>query len=139
VRSIRDIVGNTFVIQSPKKPAQYLLNAVNNFMVTERENVKNMTVEQFETQKKSVWTQLSVKAVNQRQDFDKAWAQIANHKYQFTIQADSLRLLEEITLDDFKQHFEKTFFSASTARLDFALITEKHFADNEKIDHEIFK
>ena len=80
-----------------------------------------------------------MKAVNQRQDFDKAWAQIANHKHQFTYQDDCLKLLEEITLDDFKQHFERVFFSASTARLDFALITEKHFADNEKIDHEIFK
>lgn len=56
-----------------------------------------------------------------------------------------MAVLESITLDDFKAHFEKLFFSDETRRIDIQLVAENHKADQEaaaKINDEedaIFK
>ena len=69
----RGVNYNKFVVQSPSKCAEYCVNAINVFMLRLREEVKAVTQEDFETQKKSVHTQLAEKAVNLSKDFENMW------------------------------------------------------------------
>ena len=63
----------------------------------------------------------------------------------WTRQADEVAVLESITIDEFKAHFERLFFSEETRRIDIQLVAENHKADQEaaaKINDEedaIFK
>lgn len=128
----RGVTFNKFVVQSPGKSAEYLVNAINVFMLRLREEVKEATQEDFDTQKKSVHTQLAEKAVNLTKDFENMWPALEEHHYEFTRQEDSLKVLETVTLADFKAHFEKVFFSSEAKRLDFTVTSEKHKEDQEK-------
>lgn len=119
-------------MQSPGKSAEYLINAINVFMLRLRGEIKEVTQEDFDTQKKSVHTQIAAKAVNLTEDFEKMWPALEEHHYEFTRQEDSLKVLETITLDEFKAHFEKVFFSSEAKRLDFTVTSEKHKEDQEK-------
>lgn len=50
------ITGNGLAVQSPHKSCEYLIGAINKFLVETREKVAAMTDEQFETNRKSVVT-----------------------------------------------------------------------------------
>lgn len=54
------------------------------------------------------------------------WGEIANHNYDFERQDTELKVLETVTLSDFKALFERLFFSEYTKRLDVELTSEKH-------------
>ena len=54
------------------------------------------------------------------------WNEISIHNYDFDRQETELKLLDEITLEDFKALFERVLFSEYTKRLDFQLTSQKH-------------
>ena len=59
-KSHRDVFGNCFLIQSPKKSCEYLAKALNEFLLMKREDVKKLTKEEFEVQRMAVNTKISV-------------------------------------------------------------------------------
>lgn len=54
------------------------------------------------------------------------WGEISTHNYDFGRQDEELKILDTITLQEFKDFFEWTFFSEHTKRLDFQLTSVKH-------------
>ena len=54
------------------------------------------------------------------------WSEISTHKYLFDRQEKEIEVLASLTLDDFKAHFERVFFSEETKRIDMELTSEAH-------------
>ena len=54
------------------------------------------------------------------------WSEISTHKYLFDRQQKEIETLASLTLDDFKAHFERVFFSEETKRIDLELTAEAH-------------
>jgi len=126
----RQCLGIWFLVQSAQKSCEYLVQAINKFLLERRELVKNISDEDFEQQKKSVHTQIAEKDQNMSQESSRFWSEISTHNYDFEKQEKELKVLEEITKEDFIALFEKTFFSESSSRLDFELTSEAH-KDNQ--------
>lgn len=85
-----------------------------------------MTEEDFKVQKNSVRTQIAEKDKNMSQESSRFWQEISIHNYDFERQDKELEVLDEITLDQFKQLFEMVFFSKKTKRIDLELTSVKH-------------
>lgn len=127
----RDVQGAQFLVQSPKESSEYIVNSLNNFLNTIREKVANVTEEEFKTQVEAVMTQIAEKDYNLQSEHGRFWSEIASHKYLFDRQATEVEILKTLTLKEFKDHFERVFFSPATSkRFDFELNSGK-FADKQ--------
>ena len=123
----RDVMGTQFIIQSPKYSSEYIVNSLNSFLNTQREKVKNLTNEDFKTQVEAVMTKVAEKDYNLSSEHGRFWAEISCHKYLFDRQQKEVQALKDLTLEHFKNHFEKTFFSEEhSKRLDFELNSATH-------------
>lgn len=91
-----------------------------------RKKVQEMTEEEFKVYREAVQVKLAEKDISHSKQHARHWAEIATHNYLFDRQSKELDLLESVTLQDFVDHFESTFFSASSKRLDFHLNAELH-------------
>lgn len=91
-----------------------------------REKVAKMTEEEFNVQRKSVYTQIAEKDKNMGEESSRFWKEISTHNYDFDRQQKEIDTLETITLDDFKKQFEQVFFSKHAKRLDLELTSVKH-------------
>ena len=60
------------------------------------------------------------------------WQEIANLQFIFDRPEKCIKLLEEITKDDFNAHFNKLFFSEESKRLDIQLVSELKSRDQKK-------
>ena len=54
--NLHGVIGNRMVVQSPKKSCEYLVGAINKFLLEIKEKYANMTDEEFETVRSSVIT-----------------------------------------------------------------------------------
>ena len=77
-----------------------------------------MTIEEFEVQKQAVLIQLAQKDINLKKEYARNWGEISTHKYDFCRQDKEISMLDTINLDDFKNLFEKVFFSEESKRID---------------------
>ena len=133
------------MIQSPAKCSEYLIGATNKFLLEKREAVKTVPEKEFNEHKsglKTIMAEKDKKITEVAVRF--ALNEIASHRYVWTRQTDEIAVLESITIDEFKAHFEKLFFSDETRRIDIQLVAENPKADQEaaaKINEEdaIFK
>ena len=141
---IRDVLGCQFLIQSSHKSCEYLINCINIFLVQTRETIKNITDEIVVVQKQAVHTQIAEKDINLNRENGRYWNEIASHQYEFERQQKQLDILKTITKDECIAHFEETFFSSKSKRLDLELTSAPHAEEQAKFlesnnEHEIFK
>jgi insulysin len=123
----RDVMGTQFIIQSPKYSSEYIVNSLNTFLASQREKVKTLTNEEFKTQVEAVLTKVAEKDYNLQGEHGRFWSEISCHKYLFDRQQKEVQALKELTLDQFKAHFERVFFSEThSKRLDFELNSATH-------------
>jgi secreted Zn-dependent insulinase-like peptidase len=81
----------------------------------------------FKTQVEAVLTKVGEKDYNLSLEHGRFWAEIACHKYVFDRQQKEVESLKSLTVDEFKAHFERVFFSEThSKRLDFELNSPKH-------------
>ena len=97
-----------------------------------KDRVANLTQEEFKTQVESVITKVAEKDYNLFSEHSRFWSEIASHKYMFDRQNREVETLRNLTLEDFKEHFERVFFSPQTKRLDFELNSAKFVDKNEE-------
>jgi len=89
--------------------------------------VKSLSEEDFKTQVEAVMTKVAEKDYNLSSEHGRFWAEISCHKYLFDRQQKEVQALKDLTLEQFKNHFEKTFFSEEhSKRLDFELNSATH-------------
>jgi len=81
---ILGITGNRFVVQSPQKSCEYLIGAINKFLLEIREKFKNMTDDQFNTNRKSIITQVAEKDITLNDQHTRFWTEINTHELGFT-------------------------------------------------------
>ena len=112
-------MGTQFIIQSPKESSEYIVNSLNNFLAKMKERVADLTEEEFKTQVEAVITKVAEKDYNLQSEHARYWSEIASHKYLFERQTLEVETLRKLTIEDFKKHFERVFFSEQTKRLDF--------------------
>ena len=103
------------------------MNSLNTFLAVQREKVKLVTEETFKTQVDAVLTKVGEKDYNLSSEHGRFWAEIACHKYVFDRQQKEVEALKSLSVEQFKQHFERVFFSETQSkRLDFELNSAKH-------------
>ena len=88
--------------------------------------VNNLSDEEFEIQKEAVLVKLAEKDINLARENARHWGEISTHKYEFDRQDKEIAMLSEVTKQDFIDLFEKTFFSATSKRIDLQLTSEAH-------------
>ena len=76
-----------------------------------------MSEEDFDEQRESVLITYEEKDKNLKEQFDRYWAELVKHKYIFDRQDIECELLENLTLDEFKEHFNEMFEHQSARRL----------------------
>jgi secreted Zn-dependent insulinase-like peptidase len=108
------------LVQSSHKSCEYLVEAINNFLVDTREKIKTVTEEEFEVQKQAVITKLAVK------ENGRFFNEIASHEYLFDRQDVEIETVKSITLNEFMSHFEFVFFSDQVKRVDIELTSTAH-------------
>lgn len=140
----RDIQGLMFLIQSDKHSSEYCVDASNKFFADLKKKVNEIPDEDFEVQKASLHTDLAEKDVNIAKAHARSWAQIANHRYIFDKQAQQIKLLKEVTKQEFIACFNALFFGDQLRRVDFELDSVAHVEENAKCalttkDHEIYQ
>jgi len=141
---LEDVLSNQFIVQSPKKSCEYLVGAINKFLVEMRAKFKQLTDEEFETQRKSVHTIIAEKDINLSRDNSRMWGEIMKHRYCFDKQARDIDTLATVTKQDVQALFEKVFFSSDSKRLDLELTSSAHAEEQAKLreeneGHEAFK
>ena len=47
----RDVLGAQFIVQSPKRSCEYIVNSINDFLLEMRTKMASLTPEEFEVQK----------------------------------------------------------------------------------------
>lgn len=122
----RDVLGAQFMVQSPKRSCEYIVECVNDFLVGMKEKVMNLSEEDFEVQKQAVLVKLAEKDINLSKETYRHWGEISTHKYNFERQDKEIEILSEISLKDFQDMFFKTFFSPQSKRMDLQLTSEAH-------------
>jgi secreted Zn-dependent insulinase-like peptidase len=104
---------------------------VNKFLISYREKIQNLSDEEFDTQKKAIQTIIAEKDTSLAKESSRYWQEISNHYYLFDRQNKELETLMTITKSDFKEYFEKIFFSSETKRLDLLLTSSVHEQDQK--------
>lgn len=142
--NMRDVIGAQFMVQSPKRSCEYIVNSINEFLVSMRQRVDTLSDEEFEVQKQAVHVKLAEKNISLHQEFSRYWGEICTHKYLFDRQDKQLELLQHITKQDFQDLFELTFFSKTSKRIDLQLTSDMHSEEQElyrekNMDHELFQ
>ena len=117
---------------------------MNEFFVAKRAELKHLTTEQFEVQRKAVYTGLAQKDLNLTESTERFWADIRNHKYMFDRQSRSVSVLNSLTLKELQDHYERVFFSDETKRLDYELTSPKFKEEHDQYrelnkKHQIFQ
>ena len=131
--SEREVLNCQFLVQSPKKSCEYLVQQINEFLVATREAVKKLSDEDFEVQKQAVMTKLAEKDFNLQKESARFWEEIIFHHYEFNRQDLEIEALKLITKDEFVAHFEQIFFSADSKRLDIELTSAAHESENSEL------
>jgi len=70
---LRDLNGLWFLIQSPSKCCEHIVNSLGDHLDNMRKKVKEMTDEEFKTSVGAVLTELSEKDKNLYERFDRFW------------------------------------------------------------------
>ena len=82
------------MVQSSHKSCEYLVEAVNNFLVDTREKIKTLSQEEFEVQKQAVITMLAVKDINLAAETNRFFDEIASHQYLFDRQDVEIEIVK---------------------------------------------
>lgn len=129
----RDVIGAQFLVQSPTRSCGYITQAVNNFLEAMRKEVEQMTEADLEVYKQAVAVKLAEKDITLGKRHSRLWAEIETHNYLFDRQEKEVELLSSVTLSEFKAHFEQTFFSKDSKRLDLHLNSSKHAQEHQEL------
>ena len=79
----RDVLGAQFMVQSPTRSCEYIVNSINEFLVSMRAKIQNLSDVEFEIQKQAVLVRLAEKDINLSRENARHWGEISTHKYQF--------------------------------------------------------
>lgn len=128
----RDCLGMWFLAQSDKVTGEYMSKCINDFLFSMKGKVKGFPKKDFDVLKMAMADHLK----NQSQEFEeqdkRLWQEIANLQFIFDRPEKCVKLLDEITKDDFNAHFLKLFFSEESKRLDIQLVSELKSKDQKK-------
>ena len=77
----RDVIGFWICVQSEKQGCSYIRNSMDTMLLAERENVKAMDDEGFNTVRNAVLTLISEKDKNMKEEFERQYGEISTHRY----------------------------------------------------------
>jgi len=86
----RGVLGAQFLVQSSGKSCEYIMEAVNKFLLAIRDKIKTISDEDFEVQKQAVLTLISEKDINLVKECTRNWGEIALHNYNFNRQNEEI-------------------------------------------------
>ena len=135
---VNNILGNRFAVVSPKRCCAFLCSRIDNFLLERKSMLEDgeFTDEIFEQHRNAVLTNLEEKDISLAAQADRNWEEVTKHTYNFNKQESDCQIIRTITKAEVMDHFQKTFFSSSTKRLDIHFISSKHVKEQaESIVH----
>jgi secreted Zn-dependent insulinase-like peptidase len=102
----KDVIGSVFLVQSPTRSAEYLNNAVNQFLLDATESVEVMSDQEFLVQTQVLRQGLQVRETNLGDQFTREWGEIKSQRYEFERVDRALEVLETITKEHLAFHFK---------------------------------
>lgn len=79
----KDVIGSIFLVQSPTRSAEYLNNAVNQFLMDAEERIALISEEEFQVQTQILQHGLQVRETSLAKQFSREWTEISSEKYNF--------------------------------------------------------
>ena len=139
----KDVIGSVFLVQSPSRSAEYLNNALNQFLFDAAESIEAMSELEFKIQAQVLRQGLQVRETSLGDQVAREWGEIESQRYEFDRVDRALQVLETITKDHLVSHFQKVFFSNETARVDIEILSPGMQLEQQKYtaiisDDEIF-
>ena len=108
-------MGYRVIIQSERSP-EYLEKRINAFVAKFEASLKDMSVDDFESHKKSLINKRLEKIKNLGQESGRFWAHITNEYFDFKQVEDDVAHLRPLTKDDLVTFFKQYIDPASSAR-----------------------
>lgn len=105
------------VIQSPNKDTLTLVNAIDTFLMEQRNRLKTLAEEEFEAAKSTLLSQLKTKAKNLSDNALSEWRQIAQKEPNFDFDEEWIKAVETIQKEDFVQFMESKLDSVDSTRI----------------------
>ena len=75
--------------------------------------IEALTEEEFRVQVEAVATKVAEKDYNLQSEHARFWNEISCHKYLFDRQSKEVEILRSLSLDEFKKHMTRVFYSPS--------------------------
>ncbi len=108
-------MGYRVIIQSERSP-EYLEKRINAFLANFANSLKEMSLEEFESHKKSLINKLLEKIKNLDQESVRFWSHITNEYFDFMQVENDVAYLRPLTKEDVIEFFDRYIHPASPAR-----------------------
>ena len=131
--NIRKILGGSILIHSPKKDPEFLVHRINAFLDSQRNQVDELTEEEFEKFRQSVIATAQVKDINLYEESGRAWDEVYDQFYMFNRQEKYIEALKDITKDELIDYFQSIFWR-DWRRINIKITCSSH---SEDIDQDI--
>lgn len=105
---------------------------INDFLFSMKSKVKGFSKKDFEILKKAMSDALAAQSQEFEENDKRLWQEIANLQFIFDRPQRCIKLLDEITKEDFNEHFLRLFFSNESKRLDIQLVSEQKAKEQKK-------
>lgn len=79
----RNVIGNVFLIQGTKHSCEYLVARINDFLIEFRAKIKELSNDEFETQKSAVLTAIQEKDLNLKDERYRFMMEFDSHQHVF--------------------------------------------------------
>lgn len=93
----RGVLGVQFMVQSPTRSCEYIVNCINEYLVGMRQKVLNISEEDFQTQRDAVKIKLAEQDLNLAGEYARNWNELSTHKYNFDRQSQEVAALDGIS------------------------------------------
>lgn len=93
----RGVLGVQFMVQSPTRSCEYIVNCINEYLVGMRQKVLDISKEDFQTQRDAVKIKLAEQDLNLAGEYARNWNELSTHKYNFDRQSEEVAALDDIS------------------------------------------
>lgn len=138
---VRLIEGGGFIVQSAVGSPEYLISRIDSLLDTHREEVKTVSDEYFKQMVNSVIDNKKQKDLSLREETRRLGYEIMSHQYEFDRKEKEIKLLKELTKEEFIEYFYDLFYN-EPKRLNIHLLANQHLDSQEeykKVNEEYTK
>lgn len=106
---------------------------VNRYLLDRRADLPKLSDSDFKTLKAGVIEQIGRNLTSMKREADYFWSIILGGDSDFNRAEQQIQKLHNLSLKNLQEFFEETFFSDSSRRLDYQMLSHHHESSNSRI------